>query len=170
VLWERVAFGAPTRKAAHVRRLGDRLLRRQLVFRRTRFELFEDERQLINQPCRAFRFLPVDLALQFRDPQSLSRDQRRIFRGFRTRYRQLRGNLHSFHALGDQRRLQGDNVLGQGLRSAIHETKRIIVFAICGAPKCARLHIFRLSRSRRPPRQLRIAPIDSLEHVRHLRR
>jgi len=109
VIGERIALGAPARKSADIGRPGDCLFRRQFVFCRARFQLFEHERQLIDQPRRAFRFLAVNLTLQFRDPQRLLRDQRRIFRSLRARHRQLR--------------FQGGVFSGKSGASGIHETK-----------------------------------------------
>jgi hypothetical protein len=106
---ERIALGALARKSAHVGRLGDRPFRREFVFRRARFQFFEHERQLIDQPRRAFRFLAVNLTLQFRNPQRLLRDQRRIFRSLRARHRQLC--------------FQGGVFSGKNGASGIHETK-----------------------------------------------
>jgi hypothetical protein len=69
VIGERVALGALARKSGDRRRLGDRSLRRQFVFRRAGFQFLERERQLLDQTRRAFRSLPVNLALQLGDPQ-----------------------------------------------------------------------------------------------------
>jgi hypothetical protein len=48
---------------------------------------------------------------------------------------QLRRDFQAPRALGDQRRLQGGDVVGKSLGSGIHEAKGIIVFAIRGALK-----------------------------------
>ena len=82
---EGVALRPLAREAGDRRRLGDGALRGEFVFRRARFQLFELERQLIEQPRRALRLLPVDLALQFGDLELLRRDQRHVFRRLRTR-------------------------------------------------------------------------------------
>jgi hypothetical protein len=84
---ERVALGAPAGEDADRRRLGGCLLRRQFVFRRAGFKFLEVERQLIDQPRRALRPLPVDLALEPGDPQLLRGDKRHVFRGSRPRDR-----------------------------------------------------------------------------------
>ena len=94
------------------------------------FQLLELERQLVDQPRRALRPLPVDLALELGDPELLRGDQRHVFRGFRPRDRQLRRDFQAPRALGDQRRLQGGDVVGKSLGSGIHATKGITVFAI----------------------------------------
>jgi len=44
-------------EAGDRRCFGDRLFRRQFVFRRVRFQLFEPKRQLIDQTRRALRLL-----------------------------------------------------------------------------------------------------------------
>ena len=72
------------------RRFCDRLFRSELVFRRARFQLFELERQLIDQPRGALRLLPVDLALQLGDLKLLRGDQRHVFRRLRARDGELR--------------------------------------------------------------------------------
>ena len=103
-------------------RLGDRRLRREFVFRGAGFQLLERQRQLIDQPRRAFRALPVDLALQLGDPQLLLGDQRHVFRRLGARDRQLRGNLQAL--AGDrQRRLQGVDVVGRASRAASMKTR-----------------------------------------------
>jgi hypothetical protein len=99
---ERVALGAPAGEGADRRRLGGCLLRRQFVFRRAGFKFLEVERQLIDQPRRALRPLPVDLALELGDPQLLRGDKRHVFRGSRPRDRQVRGDFQPPRALGDQ--------------------------------------------------------------------
>ena len=133
---ERVALGAPAGEGAHRRRLRGRLLRRQFVFRGAGFQFLELERQLVDQPRRALRPLPVDLALELGDPELLRGDQRHVFRGFRPRDRQFRRDFQAPRALGDQRRLQGGDVVGKGLGSGIHGTQGIIVLVIRGALKC----------------------------------
>jgi hypothetical protein len=137
VIRERVALGAPAGKGAHGCRPGCRLFRRQFVFRGAGFELFKFERQLVDQPRRALRPLPVDLALELGDPQLLLRDQRHVLRGFRLRDRQFCRDLEAPRPLCNQRRLQGGDIVGEGFESGIHEAKGIIVFAIRGALKCA---------------------------------
>jgi len=67
MIGERVALGAAAGESAN-RRPGGRLFRRQFVFRGAGFELFKFERQLVDQPRRALRPLPVDLALELGDP------------------------------------------------------------------------------------------------------
>jgi len=71
-------------------RSGDRLFCGELVFRRVRFQLFEVQRQRIEQPRRALRLLPVDLALQFGDLKPLRGDQRHVFRRLGERNGELR--------------------------------------------------------------------------------
>ena len=93
---ECIALGALARKSAHRRRPGDRLLRREFVFRGAGLELFECERQLIDQPRRAFRSLPIDLTLQPGDPQFLLGNQRAVFGRFRAGDREFRGDLQPF--------------------------------------------------------------------------
>ena len=68
MIGERVALGAAAGESRDGRRPGGRLFRRQFVFRGAGFELLEFERQLVDQPRRALRPLPVDLALELGDP------------------------------------------------------------------------------------------------------
>ena len=117
---ERIALGALARKSAHRRRPGDGLFRRQFVFGGAGFQLFERQRQLVDQPRRALRSLPVDLALQLGDPQLLLGDQRTVFRRFRAGDRQLRCDLQRLRALDRQRRFQGGDVVGKSVASSIH--------------------------------------------------
>ena len=74
------------------------------------------ERQLIDQPRRAFRSLPIDLTLQPGDPQFLLGNQGCIFGRFRASDR--------------QRLFQGSDVIGNGLGRSIHNNDRIINAAI----------------------------------------
>ena len=127
---ERVALGAPACEGAHRGRLRGGLFRRQLVFGGARRQFLELERQLVDQPLRPLRPLPVDLALELRDLQLLRGDQRHVFRRFRLRNRQFRRDSQAPRALGDQRRLQGGGVVGKRLRSGIHATQRITVRVI----------------------------------------
>jgi hypothetical protein len=135
MIGERVALGAAAGESTDRRGPGGRLFRRQFVFRGAGFELFKFERQLVDQPRRALRPLPEDLALELGDPELLRGDQRHVLRGFRPRDRQLRRDFQAPRALSDQRRLQGGDVVRKSLGSGIHEAKGIIVFAIRGALK-----------------------------------
>ena len=63
MIGEGIAFGARARKSANSRRPGDGFFGRKLVFGGAGFQLFKRKRQLVDQPRRAFRSLPVDLAL-----------------------------------------------------------------------------------------------------------
>jgi hypothetical protein len=83
MLGECLALGALARKSAHCRRLGDGPFGFQFVFGGVGFQLFERQRQLLDQPRRTLRPLPVDLALKLGDPKLLLGDQRAVFRGFR---------------------------------------------------------------------------------------
>ena len=112
---ERVALGAAAREGAH-RRLPRRLFRRQLVFGGASRQFLELERQLVDQPRRPFRPLPVDLALELRDLELLRGDERHVFRGFRPRDSQLHRGFQAPRALGDKRRLQRGDVVGKRLQ------------------------------------------------------
>ena len=135
MIGECVALGTLARKSAHRRCLGDRCLRRKLIFRSACLQLFKCQRQLINQTRRALRSLPVDLALQLGNPQLLLGDQCHVFGRLGPRDRQLRGNLHSPGALDDQRLFQRGYVIGKSGAISIHGDKRIINSVICGALK-----------------------------------
>jgi hypothetical protein len=52
---------------------------------------------------RAFRSLPIDVALQLGDPQLLLGNQRTVFRRFRTGNRKLRCDIQSLRAFARQR-------------------------------------------------------------------
>ena len=104
-------------------RLGDRRFRRDFVFGRAGFQFLERERQLIDQTRRAFRALPVDLALQLGDPQLLLGDQRHVFRRLGAGDRQFGGDLQVLGFSRRQRRLQGGDFFGESVASGVHETK-----------------------------------------------
>jgi hypothetical protein len=125
IIRERVALGASAGEGAHRGRLRGGLLRHQFVFGGAGRQLLELLRQLVDQPRRPFRPLPVDLALEPGDLQLLRGDQRHVFRGFRPRDREFRRDFQMPGALGDQRRLQGGDVVGKRLGSRIHATKGI---------------------------------------------
>ena len=116
MIGERIALRALARKSGDRRRPGDGLFRRKLVFRGAGFQLFEGERQLIDQPRRALRPLPVDLTLQFRDPKLLLRDQRHVFRRFRAGDRQFRRNFQGPWSAQRPAPLSGRRFLGQDRR------------------------------------------------------
>jgi len=63
VVRKRLAHRPPTMKGAHRLRFRGRLLGRQLIFGCRCFQLFECQRQLLDQPRRTFRPLPIDLML-----------------------------------------------------------------------------------------------------------
>ncbi len=136
VVREGVALCAPAGEGPNRRRLRGRLLRRQLVFRGAGRQLFELERQLVDQSRRALRPLPKHLPLELGDPELLRGDKRHVLGGFRPRNRQLRRHFQPARALGEERRLQGGDVVGKGFGSGSHATQRIIVFVIRGARKC----------------------------------
>ena len=52
--------------------------------------------------------------------QLLLRDQRLVFRGFRTGDREFGNNRQTLRALGRQRLLQGGNVIGNCVALSIH--------------------------------------------------
>ena len=113
---ECIALGALARKSTYRGYLGDRLLRRKFIFLCTGLELFECERQLIDQPRRTFRSPSIDLTLQHGNPQFLLGNQGCIFGRFRARHH--------------QRLFQGSDVIGNGLGRSIHNNDRIINAAI----------------------------------------
>jgi hypothetical protein len=168
---ERIAFGARARKSAHARRLGNSPLRRKFVFSRGGFQLFECQRQLVDQARRAFRPLPVDLALKLGDPQLLLGNQRAVFRCFRPSNRKLRCDVKSLGAFGRQRFFQSGYVVWKSVASRVHANERIINSLICGALKCTWSKIlFGSAGALRSPCQLRISPVDPFQHISHLGR
>ena len=123
MIGERVALGTFARKSGDRGRPGDSFLRRKLVFRGAGFQLFEGERQLIDQSRRAFRPLPIDLTLQFRDPKLLLRDQRHVFGRFRAGDRQFRGDFQALGLRNGQCSFQGGIFSGKSGASGIHVSK-----------------------------------------------
>jgi len=87
MLGEGLALGPLARKPTHSRRLGDSPFGRKFIFSRVRFQLFERQCQLVDQPRRALRPRTVDMTLQLGDLQLLVRDQRAVLRGLRTGHR-----------------------------------------------------------------------------------
>ena len=171
MIGERIAFGARARKSAHARRLGNSPLRRKFVFSRIAFQVFECQRQLVDQARRAFRPLPVDLALELGDPQLLLDNQRAVFRCFRASNRKLRCDIQSLRAFGRQGFFQSGYVVWKSVASRVHANERIINSVICGALKCTWSNIlFGSAGALRPPCQLRISPVDAFQHISHLGR
>jgi hypothetical protein len=113
---ECIALGTLARKSTHGRRPGDSLFRREFIFRGAGLQLFELQRQLIDQTRRALRSLPIDLTLQPGDPQFLRGNQGSI--------------LGRFRASDRQRLFQGSDVIGNGVGRSIHDNDRIINAAI----------------------------------------
>jgi len=97
---EGVALGTAAREAAHRRRPGDHLLRRQLILGGACFQLLEGQRQLVDQTPRPFRGLPVLLALQLGDHQLLMGDQRRVLGRLGARHSQFRLDMRRAICLG----------------------------------------------------------------------
>ena len=111
MIGEGIAFGARARKSANSRRPGDSFFGRKLVFGGAGFQLFKRKRQLVDQARRAFRSLPVDLALQLGDLQLLLGNQRTVFRCLRAGDRELRCDLQSLRTLGRQCLFQSGDVI-----------------------------------------------------------
>jgi hypothetical protein len=123
VVGECIALRTFAREPGDIGRLGDRRLRREFIFRRAGFQLLERQRQLIDQTRRAFRPLPVNLALQLGDPQLLLGDQCRVFGRLGPGDRQFRGDLQPLGFSSRQRRLEGGDFLGESAVGGVHETK-----------------------------------------------
>jgi hypothetical protein len=87
------------------------------------FQLFERQRQLVDQARRAFRSLPVDLALELGDPQLLLSNQRSVFRRLGTGDRKLRCKIQSRCALGRQRLFQSGDVVGKSAAGRVHANR-----------------------------------------------
>ena len=75
------------REGANLARLGRRSLGGEFILGRGGDEVFEFQLQLLNQPRRALRALPVEFALELLDPQLKMRDQRCGVRQLRARIR-----------------------------------------------------------------------------------
>ena len=76
---------------------------------------------LIEQPRRAFRALAVELARQLRDLQSLMGDQGLIIGSLGLGHGQFGLDLRRSGALGDQRRLQRGDIVGEVIGGRRHE-------------------------------------------------
>ncbi len=90
IVGEGVALRSLALEAGDRRRLRNGLLRGEFVFGGARLQLFEFQRQLIEQPRRALRLLLKDLPLQFGDLELLRGDQRHVFRRLGERDGELR--------------------------------------------------------------------------------
>ena len=164
---EGIAFAARARKSAHSRRPGDGFFGRKLVFGGAGFQLFKRKRQLVDQPRRAFRSLPVDLALQLGDLQLLLGNQRTVFRRLRKGDRKFCCDIQSLRAFAHQRLFQSGYVFGKSVARRVHANKKIINSVICGVLKCASsLILFRSAGALRSPRQLRVSPVDPFQRGR----
>ena len=123
MLGEGLTLGALACKSTHCRRLRHGPFRRQLVLGGVGFQLFERQRQLLDQPRRTFRPWPIDLMFQLGDLQLLLGDQRFVFRRFRAGDREFSGDLQTLRALDCQRLLQGANVIRNSVAISIHATQ-----------------------------------------------
>ena len=128
VLGEGVSFGALARECYHCRGLGDGFLRSQLIFGGAGFQLFELQRQLLDEPGRSLRARTVQLALQSGDPQLLMRDQGQVFRRLGPCHRQfccarvtLRSHLSHLCAFDGQCRLQRVDVVRESRNVIVHD-------------------------------------------------
>ncbi len=128
MLGKGVAFGTLAAEARHHRGLGDGAFRGEFIFAGTGFQLFELQRQLIDQPVRPLRARAVDLTFELGDPQLLMGDQGQIFGCAGPRHRQFGGTDvtlgdHFAHlgALDRQHRLQRVDVVRQGCKIGVHD-------------------------------------------------
>jgi hypothetical protein len=123
VIGERVALGPRTRKSAHGRCLRNRCLGRKLIFRGACVQLFKGQRQLINQPRRTLRSLPVNLSLQLGDPQLLLGDQCHVFGRPGPRDHQYRSHLEGPGTFDEQRVFQRIDVIRHSVTISVHTTR-----------------------------------------------
>ena len=120
-------------EARHGGGLGHRRLGGDLIGRGAGLGFLEGQLQLIGQPCRTFRLLAVDLALQLGDAQLLMGDQRQVFGSHGLGDSQLRRDrvpVREDLPLADPRRqqrcLQRLDIVGKGLEIGVHIQEGII--------------------------------------------
>jgi len=97
----------------HIGGVRDGPLGGYLVLGRRSLELLEDQGHLIEQLHAAFRALTIELAGQLGDLQPLVRDQSLIVGGLGLGHRQFGRDPRCPGALGDQRRLQRGDIVGE---------------------------------------------------------
>lgn len=85
--------GALAHKSLDRRRFRHGPFRRKLVLGRVGFQLFERQRQLVDQTRRAFRSLAVNLTLELGDPKLLLCDQCTVLRRLRMGNREFRSAI-----------------------------------------------------------------------------
>ncbi|MEY9279938.1 hypothetical protein ABIA03_001130 [Bradyrhizobium yuanmingense] len=93
----------------------------KLVLTRRGNEFFELQFQLLDQPRRALRALPVQFAFELLDPQLKMRDQRRVIRQLRPRPGSHRLGSQPGLTLGLQRCQGTDKVRRKIVRLRYHE-------------------------------------------------
>src|SRR5260221_1111322 len=109
------------------------------------------------------------MAFDLGDRTLLLGNQRAVFRCLRASNRELRCDLQSLRALGHQRLFQSGYVVGKSVASRVHANERIINSVIFGALKSTWSNILFVSADAlRPPRQLRISPVDPFLLISHL--
>ena len=135
MIGEGITFGARARKSANSRRPGDGFFGRKLVFGGAGFQLLKRKCQLVDQARRAFRSLPVDLALQLGDLQLLLGNQCTVFRRLRKGDRKFCCDIQSLGAFARQRHFQSGYVFGKSVARRVHANQRITNSVICGVPK-----------------------------------
>ena len=130
MLREGIPFRTPAREPRHCRGLGDGAFRGQLIFGGVGFQLFELQRQLIDELRRSLRARTVELALQLGDPQFLMRDHGQVFRRLGPCHSQLcgagiafRDHLSHLRAFNCERGLQRINIVRQ-IRNVIAHHRR----------------------------------------------
>ncbi|MGY3470335.1 hypothetical protein ACVW0I_007206 [Bradyrhizobium sp. LM6.11] len=149
-------------EGADVLRLRRCGLRGKLILARRGDEFFELQFQLLDQPRRALRALPVQFAFELLDPQLEMRDQRRVVRQLRLRAGSHRLGSQPGLTLGLQRCQGTDKIRWKVVRLRYHEAIE--------SDQAADSNPKRLSDPRRTLGFLRVAPIDPGQQVTHLRR
>ena len=126
MLGEGLACRALAGKRHHIRGLGHGALGGDLVLARRTLEFFERQLDLIEQPHRAFRALPVERARQLRDLQLLMGNHGLVVGSLGLGHRQFRFDSGGPVTLGGQRRLQRVDIVRQVFEGRGHAGNRII--------------------------------------------
>ena len=151
---------------------------RQLVLSGAHFQVFEFQRHLVEQARGALRAWAEFIALQLLDLQFQMRDEGMVVGPFRLLIGEFSRNAGVGHIGGlrprvllEQCRFERANVVRQGREINHHAKDRITKATILAMLFCDRPEIFSdLSGRLRPPAMLRVAPVDRLQQITHLRR
>ena len=136
MLGKRLARGTRAAEGRDMARLGRGLLGGELILARRALELLELQLQLVEKTRRPLRARPVDLALELLDRKLQMRDQSPVVRRLGLGAGRIRLSDDPSVALGDQRRLQGLDIVWKIMKASAHDQNQSIKRSACEAPSC----------------------------------